>query len=112
MYWHTKEKEPKKNKYRVIQPWGGLAKTQNQENILVHYGTRPHHFKGCIGVGFLERAGSHHELRYDRQSLEVIWEHAGGKPGSREFWNVSSPRIVFRVLNAFPNIETLKPHSG
>lgn len=105
MYWHSGKK-------RVIHPWAGKAPSQKQENILIHAGTKPSHFEGCLGVGFLEKAGSAQELRYDKESLELIWEQAGGVPGKQEGWNASSPIVLFKVLNAFPDRKALRPHSG
>lgn len=100
------------DKKRVIHPWAGKATNQKQENILVHHGSKPSHFDGCIGVGFLEKAGSALKLRYHSEALEVIWQQAGGKPGVTEFWNAASPRISFRVAHAFPARGSLKPHLG
>jgi hypothetical protein len=104
MYWHAAKK-------RIIHPWAGKGPTQKQENIFVHKGSLPAHFEGCIGVGFLSRAGNAFELQRADIALEVIWETVGGVPGQKEGWNASSPHVVLRVTAPFPDRKTLKAHS-
>lgn len=105
MYWDSKRS-------RVLNPWNGYGPNSRQNNILVHTGTKPSHFAGCIGPGFLEKRGSSQELSYSPESMELIWENAGGAPGSKPGWSKTALKVVFRVENAFPDRKTLKPHTG
>ncbi len=104
MYWHSE-------KARIIHPWAGDAPSEKQENIFVHKGSLPADFEGCIGVGFLTRAGSAFALQRSESALEDIWKLVGGVPKQKEGWNAKSPRVVLRVTAPFPDRKTLKPHA-
>ncbi len=80
MYWHPKLG-------RVINPWNGLGPNAQQNNILIHRGTKPSHFEGCIGPGFLETKGNAQELSLSPESLELVWELCGGAPGDKPAWS-------------------------
>jgi hypothetical protein len=105
MYWHDRLG-------RVINPWAGNGPSKQQNNILIHRGTKPSHYEGCIGPGFLETKGSAFELTYAPESLEVIWETCGGAPGSKPGWSKNALQVVFRVTNEFPERSTLIPVGG
>jgi hypothetical protein len=102
MYWHPAKK-------RIIHPWAGEGPSQKQENIFVHRGSKPAHFEGCIGVGFLTRAGNAFELQRDELALEIIWEAVGGRPDNKDGWDKHAPRLVFRVTAPFPDRTKLTP---
>jgi len=105
MYWHSKLG-------RVINPWQGTGPNHQQNNILIHRGTKPSHFEGCIGPGFLDSKGSAFELTLSKASLELIWETCGGVPDSKPGLSKNPLRVVFRVTNAFPDRSTLMPKGG
>lgn len=105
MYWDTK-------RGRVLNPWNGAATSKQLNNILVHRGSRPSHFEGCIGPGFLESRGTARELSYSPEAMEVIWGTAGGAPGDRTGWTRTALKVHLTVKNAFPDRATLTPHTG
>lgn len=105
MYWHSKLG-------RVVNPWAGTGPTSKQNNILVHRGTKPSHFEGCIGPGFLEKKGDAYTLSLAPESLEVIWETCGGAKGSKPAWGKDALHVVFRVANDFPDRSTLSENTG
>jgi len=105
MYWHSKLG-------RVINPWNGTGPNSRQNNILIHRGTKPSHFEGCIGPGLLEKKGSANELIYAPEALELIWEMCGGVPDSKPKWSQNALQVVFRVTNEFPDRSTLTKNTG
>jgi len=81
MYWHS-------TLGRVLNPWNGLGPNAQYNNILVHRGTKPSSFEGCIDPGFLEMRGSAQELTLSKESMEIIWEQCGGKPNAKPGWSM------------------------
>src|SRR5262245_25359767 len=106
MYWHTKLK------CYVINPWNGTGPTHKQNNILVHSGSTPSDFAGCIGPGFLAVAGTPNSLSYSKASLQVIWETCGGAKGSKPESSKNGLQVVFRVSNDFPDRKTVTKSTG
>lgn len=105
MYWHSKLG-------RVINPLNGTGTSKLYNNILVHAGSKPSHYKGCIGPGFLEKHGDSQRLSLAKESMELIWEQCGGAPGVKPEWSRSALSILFRVENAFPDPSSCTPHRG
>ena len=106
MYWHTNLK------CYVINPWNGTGPNDKQNNILVHSGSRPSDFAGCIGPGFLARAGTPNSLSLSRASLKLIWENCGGAPDNKPEWSKNALQVVFRVTNDFPDRKTVTKSTG
>jgi hypothetical protein len=106
MYWHP-------SKGRVINPYKGPGASAQMNNILVHKGSVPSHFEGCIGPGFLESKGSKHHLSLSKESMEIIWEQCGGAPGVKPAGSVKPMLIVtFRVVGEMPKKSATTDYGG
>lgn len=91
-----------KKRGKVVNPWlGALESDPQYRNILIHSGSVPSHFEGCIGVGFLE-AG---KLTYSNESMEILWEQCGGTVGKE-------PIVSLVVVGEMPALKGLKKATG
>lgn len=88
----------------VVNPWLGKTAEKNGQlrNILIHKGTVPSHFEGCIGPGFLEA----NKLTYSRESMEIIWEQCGGKDRKK------SIVVTLRVEGEMPDFKNCRKYAG
>lgn len=87
----------------VVNPWLRKAEGNAQmRNILVHKGSVPSHFEGCIGPGFLEA----NKLTYSKESMEIIWDQCGGKDRKK------SIIVTFSVTGEMPDIKNCKKYAG
>ncbi len=60
----------------VVNPWlGKTAEGTKLKGILFHSGSRPEHFEGCIGAGFLKPDGL---LDQSPLIMDLIWDLCGG----------------------------------
>ncbi|MBX3498237.1 MAG: hypothetical protein KF889_02240 [Alphaproteobacteria bacterium] len=88
----------------VVNPWLGKTAQADpqQRNILIHKGSMPSHFEGCIGPGFLEGG----KLTYSQQAMEIIWEQCGGKDRTK------SIIVTLRVSGQMPALESCRKYAG
>ncbi len=105
MYWHAKLG-------RIINPWNGHGPNPKQNNILVHRGTHPSWFEGCIGPGKLMGTAGKYSISGGVEAMEAIWTTCGGKVGDRTGWTAKAITVDFTVTNPFPERSGLKPHTG
>ncbi|WP_376098410.1 hypothetical protein ACE7GA_08580 [Roseomonas sp. CCTCC AB2023176] len=84
---------------RVINPWASAP----HQSILVHYGETPSWWEGCIGPGWLARAGQRCTLTESADAMEFIFTLCGGTWGEKNLWDANAPRVCLRVVNAFPD---------
>ena len=88
----------------VVNPWLGQTSDDSIQlrNILVHKGSIPSDFEGCIGPGFLEA----NQLTYSKQSMEIIWEQCGGKDRAK------SIIVTLYVSGEMPDLKSCKKYCG
>jgi hypothetical protein len=88
----------------VVNPWLGKTAEGNKQlrNILIHKGSVPSHFEGCIGPGFLEA----NQLTYSRESMEIIWEQCGGRDRKK------SIIVTLRVEGEMPALSACRKYAG
>ena len=97
MYWH------KRLKCYVVNPWHHKLNNQKKKaEILVHRATVPSHLEGCMAPGFLEGQ----RLTLSTESMAVIWEQCGGKPGMK------SVVVTFRVEGDMKPLSSCKAHGA
>lgn len=105
MYWHAKLG-------RIINPWNGYGPNSKQNNILVHRGTHPSWFEGCLGPGKLTAAGGAFSIAGGEEAMEMVWTLCGGASGDKKGWTAKALKVAFRVTNAFPERSGLTAHTG
>jgi len=88
----------------VVNPWLGKTAEGNKQlrNILIHKGSVPSHFEGCIGPGFLEA----NQLTYSKESMEIIWDQCGGKDRKK------SIIVTLRVSGEMPALTSCRKYAG
>ncbi|WP_426956422.1 hypothetical protein [Muricoccus radiodurans] len=105
MYWHGKLG-------RVINPYNGTGPSKRYNNVLVHAGSRPSHFEGCIGPGTLEGAGVTAKMTRGDQAMAFIWKSCGGNAADKKGWSIRALKVLLRVENAFPGKAGLTLYTG
>jgi hypothetical protein len=80
-----------------------LAKMKQYGEILVHHGTYPSDFEGCIGAGWIL---DNKTLSESDLALWYIYDLIGGGKLS------ASPELTFKVVGVMPDIKTLKEYAG
>lgn len=88
----------------VVNPWLGKTAEVNKQlrNILIHKGSVPSHFEGCIGPGFLEA----NQLTYSKELMEIIWDQCGGKDRKK------SIIVTLRVSGEMPALTSCRKYAG
>ncbi|MGE0422216.1 MAG: hypothetical protein AB7O88_08125 [Reyranellaceae bacterium] len=88
----------------VVNPWLGKAAEGDKQrrNILIHRGSLPSHFEGCIGPGFLEA----NRLTYSKEAMEILWDQCGGKDRKK------SIVVTLRVEGAMPALRNCRKYAG
>ena len=76
-----------------------LAMMKQYSEILVHSGTYPSEYEGCIGAGWIEDKKT---LRYADEAMEYIYGLIGGGKLS------TAPELTFKVVGVMPDIKTIK----
>jgi len=80
-----------------------LAKMKQYSEILVHHGTYPVEFEGCIGAGWIL---DNKTLSESDLAMWYLYDLIGGGKLS------ASPELTFKVVGVMPDIKTIKEYAG
>jgi hypothetical protein len=77
----TSKSHPGRHQIRPLNH-NKMTKGGTKAAILIHQGSRPSHFEGCIGIGFYD--GSGNQLTDSKICMELLFDQCGGFEEGKE----------------------------